>query len=404
MFLRSIVAVSVLVLFGAVPPSRAADKAAALQLGPTKIVTFSAGVPVSERRRVVEAAGAIVVRELPFIDGLLIKMAGLQPKAIQLVSAAPGVEALEDNAYRKWISVEMDTLPSVKDILDSARAGKTPAPEVGAAAGEIPWGVARVKAPEAWSRTMGAGVKVAVIDTGIDCTHSDLASNCAGGFNALDEAKDPSDDHGHGTHVAGSIAAKKDGKGVVGVAPKAKLYAIKVLDGEGGGTMEGIVNGIAWAVENKMQVINMSLGGPSSAAMKKAVEKAYAAGVTIVAAAGNDPEAPVSAPAQYKQSIAVSASTIDDKLAFFSTTGPEIAVIAPGHDIVSCKMGGGTAKMSGTSMASPHVAGLAALAVSLGASTPKAVRAMLTSAAVPIEGLTQNQQGSGLVQADKMGK
>ena len=265
---------------------------------------------------------------------------------------------------------------------------------------EVPWGIERVKAPKAWAKTQGAGVKVAVIDTGIDFKHPDIAPNYGGGVNVVEEGASPMDDNGHGTHVAGTIAAVKDGKGVVGVAPKAKVYAIKVLDKDGGGDTEGIVEGIAWAVKNKMQVINMSLGGPSSAAMTKAVKKAYDAGVTVVAAAGNDPDAPVSAPARYPQSIAVSASTKEDKLAFFSTTGPEIAVIAPGHEITSLAPGGKYAKHSGTSMACPHVAGLAALAVSLGASSPKAVRDALAAAAVPLGKLTR--PGARMVEADRL--
>ena len=376
----------------------------------THILTFQESVPPAERARLAAAAGVEVVKELPFIDGLLVRLPAFAPAALQLLSASPAVEGLEENAYRKWIEAAPAALSPAEPLtLETAlmntlgRIEFTPRPAKPKEQGsEVPWGIERVKAPKAWAKTQGAGVKVAVIDTGIDFKHPDIAPNYGGGVNVVEEGASPMDDNGHGTHVAGTIAAVKDNKGVVGVAPKAKVYAIKVLDKDGGGDTEGIVAGIAWAVKNKMKVINMSLGGPSSAAMTKAVKKAYDAGVTVVAAAGNDPDAPVSAPARYPQSIAVSASTKEDKLAFFSTTGPEIAVIAPGHEITSLAPGGGYAKHSGTSMACPHVAGLAALAVSLGASGPKAVRDALAAAAVPLEKLTADQQGKGMVEADRL--
>ncbi|MFA6029477.1 MAG: S8 family peptidase [Elusimicrobiota bacterium] len=408
MFLN-IAAAFVLGAFAFVPyaAAQATARPGIRQQTPTQIVTFSAQVPPQERRRLVEAAGAVVVRELPFIDALVVRMPAFHPDAVQLVAAAPGVEGYEDNVYRKWIELAAPSLssveiPSVSEVLRTARANADIVPKAPLITGEVPWGISRVHAPQTWTRTQGAGVKVGVIDTGVDCTHPDLRANCAGGYNVLDPTAKPVDDQGHGTHVAGTIAAVKDGQGVVGVAPKARIYAIKVLDAEGGGSIEGIIQGLQWAAENRMQVVNMSLGGPGTAALKKAVVNAYKAGVTIVAAAGNDPNAPVSAPAQYPQSIAVSASTIDDKLAFFSTTGPEVAVIGPGHEIMSCKMGGGTTKMSGTSMATPHIAGLAALAVAAGASSPSAVRAALVGAAEKLPALTATQQGAGMPLADNM--
>ena len=138
--------------------------------------------------------------------------------------------------------------------------------------------------------------------------------------------------------------------------------------------------------------------------LQQAVEKTVAAGVTIVAAAGNDPEAEVSAPARYPQTIAVSASTSDDGLAYFSTTGPEVDFIAPGHQVPSTWLGGGTKSLSGTSMATPHVTGLAVLAYALGATSPDKVRAMLNKAASPLSGLQANQQGAGMIQADRLGR
>jgi len=418
MLLKNAAVALVIFLIASVQPLQAADKPSGHSRR-THIVTFKPEMSAAERRRLVQAMGATVVRELEFIDALVVAMDAVQPQVVDTLSMHPSVEGVEENSYRRWIEsafapLAPEALPSVADMLSAARQAKLPVPSVGKPVpaptpegelkkGELPWGIARVKAPEAWKATMGAGVKVGVIDTGVDCTHPDLAPNCAGGINVVDPSKDPADDNGHGTHVSGTIAGAKDGKGVAGVAPKAKIYAIKVLDSDGGGTVEDIIKGINWATANGMQVINMSLGGPGhSAAMQKAVKKAYAAGITIVAAAGNDPNTPVGEPASYKESIAVSASTFDDKLAFFSTTGPEVAFIAPGHEIYSDAPGGGLAKHSGTSMATPHVAGLAALAISMGASGPKAVREALTRIAVPLKGVTGPQQGAGMPEADKL--
>ena len=247
-------------------------------------------------------------------------------------------------------------------------------------------------------------MKVAVIDTGIDAAHPDLAGQVAGGFNAVDAAKPDAwqDDEGHGTHVAGTIAAKRDGKGVVGVAPKVRLYAVKVLDKDGNGNYSDVIAGIEWAVSHGIKVANMSLGADTgSEALKRAVTAANKAGLLIVAAAGNS-GGPVGFPASYPETIAVAASDIKDGVADFSSRGPEVDFIAPGVDVKSVNKDGGWVELSGTSMATPHVAGLAALAVARGASTPAAIRAMFKKAATPLPGLTSTLQGMGMIDAGKL--
>lgn len=374
----------------------------------THIVSFAPGTSAEARRALVEMNGGSVLREMPFVDALVVSF-GMSPMAAMRLKAESTVSAVEPNRYHKWIEVSPAPMASVLIVPPAAvlnAGGSVPAlgaegPAAPQERSETPWGVARLHAPQVWARATGAGVKVGIIDTGIDGTHPDLAANYAGGYNAVTPGSDPTDDHGHGTHVAGTIAAVPNGKGVIGVAPRARLYAIKVLDKDGGGTDEVVVNGIAWCVQNGMQVVNMSLGGPSSTALHNAVRKAVAAGVTIVAASGNDPEAAVSAPASYSETIAVGASTSQDAIAQFSTTGPELDFIAPGHEIISTWPGSKLAKLSGTSMASPHVAGLAALAVELGAGSPAQVRAFLKKGAVPLAGLSKEQQGNGLVEADR---
>lgn len=274
---------------------------------------------------------------------------------------------------------------------------------------EITWGINRIHAPAAWDVTEGAGVKVAVIDTGIDLSHPDLVGKVDGGYSAITKTERPQDyqdDNGHGTHVSGTIAAIRDNKGVVGVAPRARLYAVKVLDSEGSGNLSDVIDGIIWAAKNGMQVVNMSLGAPiDSDAMHRAVRYAKGSGVVIVAAAGNSSGGPVGYPGAYPETIAVSASNEDEALSSFSSVGPQVKFIAPGEDIVSDRLGGDTISMSGTSMASPHVAGLAALAVSqgwTGMTGPDGVLAQLKKAAKPLPGLSPEQQGFGMIDAGKL--
>jgi subtilisin family serine protease len=301
-------------------------------------------------------------------------------------------------------------LPTVESALSMIREGvgwTAPVfaeirPETNPAEKEIPWGVKRLNAAAAWDYGAGKGVKVAIIDTGMDFNHPDLAPHYKGGYNAIISTASPLDDHGHGTHVSGTIGAIKDLAGVVGVAPEADLYAVKVLDKNGSGQYSWIVDGIDWAIANHMQVINMSLGGGSGTeALKQVMIKAEQAGVTVVCAAGND-SGPVNYPAKYPQAIAVSASDNADKIASFSSRGAEILVIAPGVNIYSTRKGGGYTTMSGTSMASPHVAGLAALAIGAGAKNPAEVRAAFKAAASPLPNLKPTDQGAGLVDAFKL--
>lgn len=229
-----------------------------------------------------------------------------------------------------------------------------------------PTGVAEVWGGSPPAQT-GAGVKVAIIDTGIDLTHPDLAPNIAGGVTFVYGTTSPNDDNGHGTHVSGTVAAVNDGGGVVGVAPGAKLYAVKVLDKNGSGYVSDIAKGVDWARTNQMQIANMSFGSSTySSTLYNACNNAYAGGVLLVAAAGNSGDGNVrttetSYPAAYSVVCAVGAVDGADQVASFSNTGGYVEMSAPGVNVVSTYKGGQYAQMSGTSMACPHVVGLAAL-------------------------------------------
>ncbi|RDE49783.1 MAG: peptidase S8 [Candidatus Accumulibacter meliphilus] len=224
----------------------------------------------------------------------------------------------------------------------------------------VPAGVVQIKAPQGWPSSQGEGIRVAVVDTGIDYNHSDLKANYRGGVSFVAGASTPMDDHGHGTHCAGTVAAAINGAGVVGVAPSAYLYAVKVLNSSGSGSYSQIISGIDWCIQNGMRVVSMSLGGSGgSTALQNICNTAWSKGLLVVAAAGNT-GASVGYPAKYKNVIAVSAIDSANALASFSSRGPEVDICAPGVNVLSTTRGGAYGTMSGTSMACPHVAGAAA--------------------------------------------
>ncbi len=234
------------------------------------------------------------------------------------------------------------------------------------AAEMLPWGVNRIDAERAWEVTRGAGIKVAVIDTGIDHLHHDLSLNFAGGVSFV-PGESFTDDNGHGTHVAGIIGARQDGSGVVGVAPNCRLYSVKTLNRSGSGRYSWIISAITWCVRNRMDVINMSLGGPGPVqALQNACDYAYNRGVVIIAAAGNSGPAndTVGYPARYDSVMAISSVDQSGNIASSSSRGHQVDLAAPGVQILSALPGNRYGRLSGTSMAAPHVAGTAALVIS----------------------------------------
>ncbi|MDD5629022.1 MAG: S8 family peptidase [Elusimicrobia bacterium] len=375
------------------------------------IIGFKPDSDVAARGQAFQALGATPVDALPELDAVVAEVPE-QRFTIQsfesLALAQRSVALVEEDFVTNWLvgepaSFQSAPLPSwaaIKEAIPVFRssAWTPPALPPGLSQEELPWGVQRVNAPAAWAKTQGAGVRVAVVDTGIDFNHPDLKANYAGCYNAMDAKKSCMDDNSHGTHVSGTIAGALDGKGVAGVAPQARLYAVKVLDADGSGGLVSIIKGILWCANNKMQVANMSLGAPiGTVFMRLAVKYAASKGVTIVAAAGNNGGS-VGYPAGYPDAIAVSASDSRDKIASFSSRGPRVEFIAPGVDVKSSVPGGGTDSYDGTSMAAPHVAGLAALAVSRGARGLDGVRAALKRSAKSV-GLKPTEEGAGMIDA-----
>lgn len=228
------------------------------------------------------------------------------------------------------------------------------------------WGVLHIQADVTHaSGNRGAGVRVALLDTGIDYTHPDLDGNYRGGYDFVFDDSDPWDDsfNSHGTHVAGIVAAEEDGFGVVGVAPEAELFAIKVLDGAGFGREDWLIAGIDWAVRNGVDIINMSIRGPDAQGLREACDRAREAGVLLVASGGGSQAGggSVAYPAAYASAIAVTATDSLDQPGYFAPVGEELELAAPGVDVFSTAAGGSYGVLSGTSQAAPHVTGVAAL-------------------------------------------
>lgn len=378
-----------------------------------RIVVFADGVSQAQRLQLARSSGAQIVRELPLINAVVIETPSTQVHVAEArLRTMSEVSRIDEDPKINWLKA-VDArgvdfaVPSVAELVAPVRelARRNAAAPTPPAGQETPWGIAKVQAPAAWKTSRGAGVKLVVIDTGIDMKHPDLAPNIKGGWNAITKGPDFNDDNGHGSHCSGTIGAIDDDKGVVGVAPKVSLYGVKVLDADGSGTFDDVIAGMQWAVDNKMEVASMSLGASQgNQALADMVAAMKKAGVILVAAAGNSGGS-VGYPAAYPGAIAIAASDSSDKLAYFSSRGPEVANIAPGVDVKSTYMNGGYDTLSGTSMATPHMAGLTALYVATHkAATPDQARAALAAASRKLAGVPAIGQGAGLPSAVKLVK
>jgi subtilisin family serine protease len=349
-----------------------------------KVIVMFQGPPGKAAERAIEKYGGKVDKKLALVNGLAARV----PKGqLKQLAKEPGVKTVEPDVTVQAFDLEYDNA----------------------------WGVKRIGTPAVHAAgVMGDGVKVAVIDTGIDYIHDDpdnvpyvvdpeFLHNYKGGYDFVNNDADPMDDNGHGTHVAGILAAEKNGYLVAGVAPHVDLYGLKILDAAGNGDESNLILALQWAVDHGMDVVNMSLGTHTNlAAMQTAVENAAAAGVLLVAASGNTVTfqdllygCPVAYPAAYPQVLSTTFTNQNDALTGFSCTGPEVDFASPGDNIFSTVPIGpcqncdphGYKALSGTSMASPHLAGAVALLLSAGITDQGApglfddVRAQLCSTA-----------------------
>lgn len=354
---------------------------------------------------------------------------------LALLSALPDVEVAEPDADVQLI----DPAPAPSPTAGVADVGVAPRPgdseEKWAGFPNDPqwkyqWHLQQIGMPAAWKKADGKGVIVAVIDTGVAYENyknfhqvPDLQGvEFVKPWNFVANNEHADDDHGHGTHVTGTIAqATHNGIGVAGIARAVKIMPLKVLSAGGSGSVAGIADAIRYAADEGAQVINMSLGGRfRSKVLEKAVKYAHDKGVVIVCAAGNDGSKRVSYPAAYPGAVAVAATQYDETTTFYSNFGPEIDVAAPGGNtqvdqngdgmpdgvlqntiVVGDPTKDGYFPFMGTSMASPHVAGVAALIVGQGVTDPDAVEKILEDTARKPKGgkMDAIHYGAGIIDA-----
>lgn len=241
------------------------------------------------------------------------------------------------------------------------------------------WALPKISAPSAWDVTTGSALTIAVVDTGVEAGHPDLAGRIIAGYDFANRDADPADDNGHGTAVAGIAAANSNNaRGVAGVNWAASVLAVKAFDSTGNGYTSDIAEGIMYSADGGARVISMSFAAPyPTYAMETAIDYAYSKGCVLVAAAGNNARNSVSYPAAFSKVIAVGATDSSDALASWSNYGSEQDVVAPGVSVMSTTRGGTYANFSGTSAATPFVSGLAGLVL---AHKPGASQAEVASA------------------------
>ena len=353
-----------------------------------KIVVLKNNADLDQFEAFAKGKGASINKQLKIIHAVSITLPdNASDKALEAITKNNNVERIDDDII---YYLPKPTKPG------GGGGTTTPAAEV------VDWGVDRIDADNVWVNNTGENVKVGILDTGIDLDHPDLKNNIAGGANFVSNAKSEDDDNGHGSHVAGVVAAIDNEEGIVGVAPKAKLYAVKVLDRRGSGYLSDIISGIEWCVTNNIQVINMSLGSSYDVqAFHDAITAAYNAGIVIVCAAGNNSGGSVDYPGKYTETIAVSAVTSSNEIAYFSSIGDEVDFAAPGANIYSTYKSASYKALNGTSMASPHVAGVVALVLyKYPSATPAQVKTHLINTAENLN-LSKSKQGNGLIDAEK---
>lgn len=272
----------------------------------------------------------------------------------------------------------------------------------------IDYGVKMVGAPLEWKETMGEGIRIGIIDTGICTSHPEFSHRIAAGINFTRESPGSIEDfNGHGTHVAGILSAEKNGIGVVGVAPKSKLYIAKAFDKSGKTDYTAVEKSLLWLADNDVDVINMSFSSPyTSARYNRLIQMVHNKGISMICAAGNEGingNNTIGYPANFPQTIAVSAVDVNKNIADFSSKGSAAEISAAGINIYSTYLNGGYAMLSGTSMATPIITGAVAILQAKGILryhrrlTPDEIRLLLNIYTEDLSGLGRDDRyGYGL--------
>jgi thermitase len=302
--------------------------------------------------------------------------------AVATLSACEGVRFVEPN----YLAFSADVIPS------DANWG-------------IQYGLVNIRAPQGWVYATGStGVIIAILDTGVDLAHPDLAAKITAGWDFVNNDAFAQDDNGHGTHVAGIAAAvTNNGTGVAGVSWGARIMPVKVLNAAGGGTFANVSAGILWAVNNGADIINLSIGGPtSSIVLQNAIDQAVNQGVLVIAAVGNAGGNLIYYPAAYPNVIAVGATDSLNNHASLSNYGAEIDLVAPGISIYSTNTGSSYTYRNGTSMSTAFVSGLAAILMGIpGNGSSGQVRSIMENTALDLGSSGWDGfYGSGLIQMD----
>ncbi|WP_047983003.1 S8 family peptidase [Ornithinibacillus californiensis] len=332
------------------------------------IVKFKDNVSASQKNNAVKNANAKVKADVDAVKSpFLVLEVGNVDAVVKALSNNPNVEYAEPNYVLNATWTPNDTYfsPSYQ------------------------YGLFNTDADLAWDVTRGSSSQeIAVLDTGVDYNHPDLDGKVVLGYDFVQNDWTPSDQNGHGTHVAGIAAAEtNNGTGIAGMAPNTKILAVRVLDANGSGSLAAIADGIIYATDAGAEVINLSLGcNCDTQTLENAVNYAWNRGVVVVAAAGNDGVRTTFEPASYTNVIAVGAVDSRNRKANFSNWGTWVDVMAPGVDIASTYPGNSYVYMSGTSMAAPYVAGQAALLTGQGRNNAQ-VRAAIENTAVYMNGV-----------------
>ncbi len=336
-------------------PAQAASHPGSAAVMPGQLIlTFLPGTPVTARDSLVASYGGRTVARLAALDAVVATFSPLseQPdveatqRLLRQLRQEPAVVAVEPNQIYRLAAIPNDQLQAQQ------------------------WAWTTIAAYGAWDLTEGSPtVTVAVVDTGVQLDHPDLDGKLLPGYDYVDGDAVPQDGQGHGTHVAGTAAAETNNHtGGAGTCPACRILPVRVLDTSGSGTLSDVAQGIMYAADQGARVINLSFGGAGSLTLERAVNYAWKQGSFLACAAGNEhtSSTELAYPAAYPNCFAVAASTTNDTLASFSNYGTWVDVTAPGTSIVSTTLGSTYGAMSGTSMATPHVAGLAGLLASQG--------------------------------------